>query len=280
RVRRRGPRARRVLAAAAVAAVLLGAWVWTRTLPVRAVEVVGYAHAHPDALRTLAAVVPGEAALYALRPAEVAARVERHPWVARAAVSRYPTGRLRIRVEEREPVALVLAPDGRPGYYLDAAGYAMPTATASGGSAFDVPLLRGAVPPYTETGPVADGALRALLAALAAAHPAEHALVSEVELGPGGALTLYTTPAGAHGPIRVALSPTDLPDQLARLRAFFAQAVLPQPARTFHLVDLRFSGQIVTREDGPERPFPAPSVPDSLRLRDAVEVAPDVPAAL
>ena len=252
---------RRWLRRLAVVVLALGlgaAWVWQRTLPFERVVVVGTAHAPVVEVERLLAVRPDSSALYSLDPALLAGRAERHPWVRSASVRRMPTGTLRVRVEERTPVALALGRAGRPSHFLDAEGYAMP---ASPSALYDVPVVRGA-PAYHAVQPVADAAFRSLLAAFGRADDATLALVSDVDWG--GPVTLWTTPAGGHASVPVRLGRGgDYGDRLRRLRAFWDQSVLPRPAHAFRLVDLRFDGQVVTREGGADEPEPTPPTPAS-----------------
>ena len=228
-----------------VLALLLGAaWTWQRTLPLDRVAVVGAVHAPAAEVAALTGAVPDSVALFSLSPALVADRAQRHPWVETASVRRLPTGTLRVAVTEREPVVLVLDDAGRPSHFLDAQGYAMPVAAASP-ALYDVPVMHGA-PPYHAVQPVGDAGLRSLLAALATADAETRALVSEIDWG--REVTVWTTPAGGHGPVRVRLGHADQARQLRALRAFWDQSVLPRPETPFELVDVRFEGQVVTRE--------------------------------
>ena len=240
----------RGLGLVALVLALAAAWVWQRTLPLERVDVVGAAHADAAEVAALTRAVPDSVALFSLSPALVAGRAERHPWVRAAHVRRLPTGTLRVRVEERRPVALALGADGRPTYFLDADGFMMPLEAASP-AVYDVPVLRGG-PAYHPVQPVESAALRGLLAALARADAGTAALVSEVEWGETP--TLWTTPAGGHGSVPVRLAHADPGDQLRRLRAFWDQSVLPRPRTRFRLVDLRFRGQVVTHEGDPSAP--------------------------
>ena len=236
----------RRLALVALALGLAAAWVWQRTLPLTGVSVVGNVHAETEDVLRLVRLEPDSTALFSIDADLVADRAVRHPWVRAAAIRRLPTGTLRIAVEERQPAALVLAPDGRPSHFLDAAGYAMPVRP---GAIVDVPVLRGA-PPYHPTQPVASASLRELLAALATADDEADALVSEVAWSPRRT-TVWTTPSGGRETLPVRLGATGQAEQLARLHAFWTQAVLPRPDAPIQAVDLRFDGQVVTREAVP-----------------------------
>ncbi len=227
-----------------LALALSAAWVWQRTLPLQRVAVVGAVHAPADEVAALTQAEPDSVALFSLGPALMADRAQRHPWVRTASVRRLPTGTLRIAVRERQPVVLVLDDAGRPSHFLDAEGFAMP-ATGATPALYDVPVMHDA-PAYHPMQPVESAGLRSLLAALSTADPGELALVSEIDWG--NEVTVWTTPAGGHGSLKVRLGHADHDRQLRTLRAFWDQSVLPRPDAPFDLVDLRFDGQVVTRE--------------------------------
>jgi cell division protein FtsQ len=257
----RAGRVLRRVGAAALVLALGAAWYWQQTLPLRRVDVTGVVHADAAEVVRLTGVRPDSDAVFALSPALVADRAERHPWVRRAHVRRLPTGTLSVRVEEREPVVLVMRA-GVPAGYLDAEGVALPldALSDSGAVPYDVPLLTGSVPDAAPGARVASPALRELLAALAGADDATDALVSEVEWRAGRAV-LWTTPAGGHPSVPVRLGRTGVADQLARLRAFWDQSVLARPRARFRSVDLRFEGQVVTQEGAPPAPDSTRSTP-------------------
>jgi len=223
---------------------LLG-WRWMAALPLERVAFAHVQHADTTALLELAQVDTIEAMLD-VDPALVADRVQRHPWVASASASRLPTGTLSIDVYERMPVALVLDARGRPDYFLDRDGFAMPLVE---GAVYDVPLLRGFREKYHPVQPVQDAAVRELLEALANADDATDALISELDIQPSGEIVLRTTPVAGRGSLPVSLGREAFADRLARLRMFWHRAVLAQPEKTFTLIDLRYNGQVVTREE-------------------------------
>jgi len=220
-------------------------WQWMAALRCERIEIHGLHHADSTALLELAQVDTGMV-LLDIDPVLVADRVRRHPWVRKARATRFPTGTLMISVWERAPVVLVLNGRGEPAHYLDRAGFSMPPTK---GAVYDVPLLRGLRERTHPVRPLQDERIRALLAALADADAETDALVSELEVQCSGEVVLHTTPVGARGSIPVRLGREDFAEKLARLRAFWYQAVLPQPGKTFTLIDLRFDSQIVTRED-------------------------------
>ena len=218
-------------------------WRWQAALPLQRVEVSGNYYADDADLVALAGVDTAQV-LFEVDPVLVEDRVLRHPWVQRVSVQRLPTGTLAINVLERAPVVLVVDDDGTLSRYLDGDGYQMPLLP---GTAFDVPLLRGLKEPYNPVMPVQQPQTRSLLATLADLKPEVEALVSEVELQENGSISLRTTPIPGHGTMPVQLGHDQFRERLATLYAFWKQAVLPQPGKTFRLIDLRFKDQVVTR---------------------------------
>ena len=277
---RAGRLARRAAAVAALG--LLGAaWWWQHTLPVSRIDVTGTVHADPAEIARLTGVRPDSDAVFAVSTELVADRAQRSPWVRTAAVRRLPSGTLSVRVTEREPVVLVMR-DGRAAGYFDAAGVALPLVADT--VLYDVPLLTGSVPDVAPGARAESAALRETLAALGAADAATDALVSEVEWHGAGRAVLWTTPAGGHPSIPVRLGRTGVAGQLARLRAFWDQSVLPRPRTRFRSVDLRFDGQVVTEEGAPVRPDStrAPGAPrpaGAAPVRSASTVLPSTPDA-
>ena len=246
-------RAGRVLRRVFIAGSVLGAlalivlaWQWQQTLPLRSIDVSGAVRADSAEIVRLAAVEADTTVfLYSLDPTLIADRVRRAPWVRDGRVRRLPSGTLAIRVEEREPRALVIGANGKPSHYLDRDGYSLPLRP---GDPWDVPLLRGRVPAYHPTRPVERPALRELLAALADARPEVHALVSEVHLGTDGDVVIRTSPAGNRGDVAVRMGTAEYDEKLRRLQAFWHEGVLSRPHVHIRVVDLRFDGQIVTQE--------------------------------
>ncbi len=233
-----------VVALAGLGALGVLGWQWTTSLRCQRIVLSGLQHADSTALVDLAQVDTGMV-LVDIDPTLVADRMRRHPWVQRASATRYPTGTLHLSVQEREPQVLVMDGRGQPSHYLDRAGYAMPFVP---GTAYDVPLVHGLRERYHPVRRLQHAAMQNLLGVLANLDAETDALVSELEILPSGAVRLRTTPVGAHASLPVELGHDGFAEKMRRLHAFWHQAVLPQPNKTFQLIDLRFDGQIVTRE--------------------------------
>jgi cell division protein FtsQ len=220
---------------------LLG-WQWQASVTVGQVDVSGAKHAPPDTVRHLARVDSGTV-METIDGALIADRVERHPWVERAAITKQRARRtLLVSVTERTPAALVVDGAGRPAYYLDRSGHAMPCPDSAG---YDVPLVRGLTVDYHPVRSVAPPSLQAMLGALGGSEAAP--LVAELDVQPDSTVQLLTTPIGAHEPMRVRLGTGRIPTKLRRLRAFAEQVLTKKPDAPITEIDLRFDGQIVTQ---------------------------------
>lgn len=243
-----------------VIALFAMAWSWQRSLPLKRVVVSGNVHSDSGEVARFAAVhEDSSVALFSLDPEMVADRVRRAPWVRDAAIRRRPTGTLSIRVDERQPVALVIGSGGRPEAYLDAEGYSMPIVE---GALYDVPLMRGQIPGLLPNQPLESASTLELLAALAELDVQTDALISEIHISSSGHARLHLSPGAGHDSIPVDLGTNNYAAKLDRLYAFWRQAVLTRPERDFQSIDLRFDGQIVTRESTQEQePILNPQTP-------------------
>jgi cell division protein FtsQ len=220
---------------------LLG-WQWQSNVTVGQVTVTGGRHAPPDTVRHLAGVDSG-AVMETVDAALVADRVERHPWVQSAAITKQRARRtLRVAVTERTPAALVIDKAGRPAYYLDRAGYAMPCPDSVG---YDVPLVRGLGAAYHPVQPVAPPSVRSVLDALTGSDAAP--LVAELAVQTDSTVQLVTAPMGAYGALPVQIGRGQVAAKLRRLHAFAEQVLSTTPKKPITQIDLRFDGQIITR---------------------------------
>ncbi len=227
-----------------VAAVGLLGWNWLNGLVCRTVSVTAAIHAEADEIIAAARVDTG-GALFGIDPALIADRVERHPWIRTAHITRLPPSTLIIHVEERVPVLLVIDDAGLPSAYLDAEGFSMPITEHS---TFDLPLITGVDLPKNPTEPVGSRAVRELARAAAEASPEADLLISSFMVDASGQIGIRSVPVNGQGSIAVKLGRHDFDEKLARFHAFWHQAVLTRPDRRYDFIDLRFESQIVTIE--------------------------------
>lgn len=231
-----------VLVGAVVGVAWMG-WQWQSHATVQRVAVTGAQHAPADTLRHLARVDTGMT-MNSLSPRVIADRVTRHPWVQTVDVRlSHGSGTVELAVTERTPAALVMSASGRPAYYLDTTGYALPLVSDV---AYDVPLVHGLTQDPHPTQPVAPAPLRETLQALARVDDTE-ALVAAVVMQGDDRVQLLTEPIGAHESLPVLVRPRDLPAQLRRLRAFARQVLATRPGAAVAEIDVRFDDQVVTR---------------------------------
>lgn len=109
---------------------------------VREVELTGATRVRREEFAALAALAPG-ASMFGFDPARLRADVQAHPWVRRATVQRILPDRVRIEIEERVPVALVLV-DGDL-VEMDREGVLLPAREMAPG---DLPVVSGAPVPH------------------------------------------------------------------------------------------------------------------------------------
>lgn len=221
---------------------LLG-WQWLSNATVGQVTVTGTVNAPPDTVRHMTRVDSGTV-MQTINESLVVDRVTRHPWVETAEITKQRARRtLSVSVTERTPAALVIDEDGGPAYYLDRTGYAMPLPDSGG---YDVPLVRGLTAEYHPVQRVAPPSLQTVLGALPGtdAEP----LVAELAMQADSTVQLVTAPIGNHGPLTVRLGTRRIPEKLRRFRAFAEQVLTTTAEQNIAEIDLRFDGQIVTRE--------------------------------
>lgn len=236
--------------ATSIAVVFAVTWVTylASTTTIERIEVSGSRHATVEGIVKLAGVQLGDT-LFSTDPDFIAARVARHRWVEKATVTRWPTGTLSISVIERTPVTLVVGRTGLPLYYLDRDGVKLPVDTLA---RYDVPLLRGfdrdeesSVASATK---VDDRDVLELLLALATLAPETDDLISAVVMTREGGFEIVTVPFRQKRSIRVRLGRGGYEQKLARLAAFWKQAVAGRSDKNIEWIDLRFDGQVVTKE--------------------------------
>ena len=119
----RGSRSRRAAGALLLVALGAGGWLVVNS-PIFAVDditVRGASHVAAEEIRILARIEDGQN-LIRLAMDEVAARIERHPWIARAELSRDLPSTLVVEVRERRPRGWLAGGEGDAGTAVVVAG--------------------------------------------------------------------------------------------------------------------------------------------------------------
>lgn len=164
---------------------------------------------------------------------EVEARLRRHEWVAAVEVRKELPSTLIVRVEDRQPVALLRR--GEDLFYVDSTGRAFAAFVPGEGPA-DLTLL---------SSPVDDPATLSyaieLMDRLRAVAPSWSAGLSELELLNRGDVRLYTEVL----PFPVLLSDVGFETGVSNLRRYLPEVVREFPS--VDSVDLRFAKQMVIR---------------------------------
>jgi cell division septal protein FtsQ len=102
------------------------------------IEITGLKRLQPELILQLTKLGPGTN-LLALKPAQVEQALATHPWIARATLTRQWPHRVRLQIQEREPIALVQA--GEQLCYVDQRGHLFKP--LSPGDPHDFPIITG-----------------------------------------------------------------------------------------------------------------------------------------
>ena len=234
----------------AVTLVLIGVgaggytgWRWASQVTVTEVAMTGLVNVAESEVRDIIRVDTGMV-MYDINTAVLEDRIARHPWVSAVDVSRIPSGRLSIRLQERLPVAMLMGSNGRPTTWVDGTGQRMPITDRA---SYDVPLITGDVGIYHPMRPIEHGSTLELLDTLSRLPSDTDAMISEFMRTSSG-WDLRLTPVGSGTSIAVRLGHDDFENKFRELKAFWDAEVLQHQNKHFELIDLRFDSQIVVRE--------------------------------
>ncbi len=164
---------------------------------IKNIQIEGNRRLTPEVILHLAKLGP-DTNLVAMRPGQAELALEAHPWIARAEVTREWPDRLRVRIQEREPVALVQM--GEELFYLDRQGSLFHPLTS--GDPHNFPVITGLKPENLQH---PEGVLPPLLTQIfqlldvlkKAPAPVNLENVSEVHLDLDRGFTLYVNGLGA-----------------------------------------------------------------------------------
>lgn len=166
--------------------------------------------------------------------------IESLPFVHHAAIQTTPSGRLSIYVEERSPIGHFV--QGSRRFYLDREGVSLPIIP---GKVVDVPLVYGMS--YVASGDTLKTKEFQLIRDFlitAQRHPVASSTLSEIAWTSDEGIVALSHENG----IRVVFGSDHFERSLSNWSMFYRQVVAVRGPDNFTAVDLRYGGQIVTRE--------------------------------
>lgn len=220
-------------------AVLLGLN-WERTTTVDAIRVEGAVFTTQDELRPRLDRIKGlhpDSIPYAQWLAELNAL----PYVDTTLVRIESDGTVVVRIVEREPIALLS--EGRSRQYIDAKGVRLPIRI---GNPVSVPLLYG-IPDAAEARHVLE------FLTLVKDDPLASVSLSEVAWTQKEGIVALSHENG----VKLLFGKKDFQNRLSVWNTFYREIILESGIERFNSIDLRFNGQVVTKE------MPKPTEPTS-----------------
>lgn len=224
------------------ATVSIGSYVWKSDLPARVAACDGNLIVPRETILRQAAV-PLTGRMMDVDLGVIRARVMKNPYFKDVSVHRDLPDRILIRVQERVPVAVLVAAKTM---YVDSEGVMMPAIRSE--HAFDLPVITGATavqecrPGKKVVHPTLREALQIVLASQKLGNSVSRR-ISEIHLQPNGELVLYTAEYG----IPVLFGRGSIVDKLTLLEGFWTGVVSSRGGQSLRAVDLRFADQVVAR---------------------------------
>lgn len=173
---------------------------------------------------------------------EIMKRFEDIPYVKQANISVQPNGDLMVSIVERHPIAMLA--DGEKKIYVDQQGVRLPMVR---GKAVDVPILYGfSATPMSDTLQSKAFKLTANFLTTARGRSVSDATISEVAWTKNEGVVALTNQNG----VKLIFGKGDFNTRLRNWEAFYGEVVKQKGIEKMRSIDLRFEGQIVTREKG------------------------------
>lgn len=217
---------------------VIGGLYWSSTMTVQQVRFEGNHFVSTEELKMVE--VPTGINPDSMDFLNIIRRFERLPYVKRADISVEPSGNLRVRISERQPLALLA--DGQSKIYIDERGIRLPKVL---GKTVDVPILYGfSAEPMSDTlNSEAFNRVSDFLMSVKG-NPVSNATISEVAWTQKEGIITLTNQNG----VKLIFGKGDYANRLRNWEAFYGEVVKQKGIEAMKTVDLRFNGQIVTRE--------------------------------
>lgn len=211
---------------------------WSSTMTVNRVQFSGNHYASTSELR--AVDVPTGISPDSINFSSIMSQFEKIPYVKQADISVEPSGNLIVNIIERQPIALLS--DGGEKVYVDENGIRLPMRL---GKAADVPILYGfSATPMTDT--LRSDAFKAVSDFLITVfdNKVSNATISEVAWTQDEGIVALTNQNG----VKLVFGKSDFATRLRNWEAFYGEVIKQKGINAMRSIDLRFEGQIVTRE--------------------------------
>jgi cell division protein FtsQ len=213
-----------------------------RLFEIRSVAVEGVQHLTKQEVLDLVKLKPGTA-LHHIVTTAIKERVESHPWVQEAVVTRVPFHELRISVIERKPAAIVRA--GSENYLSDATGHILARLGQTDNES--LPLVVGLDPIGLQRG---DGSVRqSIISGIELAKLVGHSYEGRMQVSAASPSHLVASVRG----VRFQFGEESLVDQwerFQRVKPTLKTLDFDGQGRGASEVDLRFENRIIVREKG------------------------------
>lgn len=228
-----------VLLLVAIAGGISFGWYFNRMAHIKSVAVKGNYYTETSDILAKADI-PTDISPDSVSFLDAIHRIESLPYVKEAMLSKRPSGRLEVQVVERQPIGLLI--NGSSRRYFDEAGVVLPIVS---GKTVDVPLVYGigssAISDTLKS--TAFEQVRAFLL-IAREDPVAASTLSEIAWTPEEGIVALSTDNG----IKIVFGSVNLQEGIRNWNMFYTQVIAIRGASAFSSIDLRFNGQVVTKE--------------------------------
>jgi len=171
---------------------------------------------------------------------QIMQRFNKIAYVKQAKISVEPSGNLLVHITERKPIAMLV--DGDHKIYVDSDGVRLPLKL---GSSVDVPILYGfSAKPMRDTLTSKGFKTVANFLTEVNKNPVSNATISEVAWTKDEGVVAVTNQNG----VKLIFGNGGFQKRLRNWEAFYGQVIKQKGIEKMRSIDLRFEGQIVTRE--------------------------------
>lgn len=213
---------------------------WNRTNKVTSIDITGLHYISKKDVREHLHIPVGTAA-DSLDYKVISQNIKKNPYVKDTRFHLSPSGTLTINITERTPIAMLV--DGSKRIYIDQTGNRL---KKHPGQTVNVPLLYGfSIKSKPDT--LQTKAFKQTILFLDNLHQnkAADATISEVVWNANQGIIALTNTNG----VKVIFGKGNFEKRLRNYNAFFRSIIRKEGINQFHSIDMRFEGQIVTRED-------------------------------